>query len=210
MEPIVITGPITEPISVEEAMSQSRIDSTAEYGLLAIYIGAARAWYEWRCGMTIHEQTLEWTPDEWPLRDGYHYPPQENYYILPRATPLISVVSFKYKDSDGLETVWGASSYVADTDSRPGRLTPTYGESWPSFTPYPVSPIRIQYRAGIAIASPMVDTPKDIKYPILLLVGAMFENRESIVVANQAQVSQIAIQYGVEHFVAKHAVSHVF
>lgn len=140
------------------------------HDLLAIYIEAARGMFEKRTGRTIHDTTLEVMLDAWPA---------ERFIVLPRATPLIAIVSAKTKDSAAAETTWLATEYIADTDAMPGRLVLGYNMSWPSFTTYPVSPIRIRYRAGIATASPTPEAAGTIKTACLLLVGGMWENREA-------------------------------
>jgi hypothetical protein len=43
---------------------------------------------------------------------------------------------------------------------------------------YPVSPIRIQYKAGLKTDSPPVECAADIKLAVLLIASAMFVYRE--------------------------------
>lgn len=198
--PKVITGPTTEPVSLTEAKLQCRLDGSTEDALLTIYIAAARSFYEWRTGRTIHQQTLEYVLDEWPSVDCI---------VLPRATPLVSITSVIYKDSSAVSTTWTNTEYIADSDSIPGRLVLGYGESWPSFTAYPVSPIRIRYLAGIE-TSPATEADSADKIPILMLVGGMYENRESVVVSEMASIQQIAVDYGVESFIRQRTVEHIY
>jgi len=196
-EPVVIVGPAVEPITAFEAKAQCRID-VSDYSqdeLLNIYIAAARDYIEWRAGMAIHEQTLEIALDYW-LYCNY-----QGSIVLPRATPLIAVDSVKYVDSDGLETTWAANQYVVDTKARPGSIAPAYGVTFPSFIPQSTSAVRIRYRAGIATASPITEAGSDVKYPMLLLVAGMYENRESEVVPDRPGVGFIAGQYAVEAFI---------
>ncbi len=193
ISPTVITAPVKEPVSVAEAKLQCRVDGDTEDTLFAIYIAAARAYYERRTSRTIHQTTYEYTLDAFP---------DEGYIVLPRATPLISVTSVKYKDSDGSETTMSTSDYIVDTDSTPGRVVLAYGESWPSFTEYPANAVRIRYVAGIETKSPETEADSLVKIPILMLVAAMYENREAVVVADAASVSQLAVEYGVEAFIS--------
>jgi uncharacterized phiE125 gp8 family phage protein len=199
VSPLVITGPTTEPISLAEVKSQLRIDGSTEDTLLNLYIAAAREYCENRTGRTFHQQTLEWVLDAFPSGSSI---------TLPRATPLIAISSVKYKDSDGTETTWSSAEYIADTDSVPGGLVLGYNESWPSFTPYPVSPIRIRYTAGIATTSPVTEASDLIKTPHLLLVGGLYENRESEI--TEAGLTRISLEYGVEAFLSQLEVAHVF
>ena len=128
--PNIITEPITEAVSLSELKYQLGIDISDDTWdeQLPIYQVAAREYYEGQTARTIHETELEFILDVFP---------GSNRIVLPRATPLISITSVKYKDSGGDEETWPASNYIADTDQTPGALVRGYGKSWPSFTPYP-------------------------------------------------------------------------
>lgn len=201
--PTIITAPAKEAISLTELKAQLRLDpsGTAEDDALGIFRAAARQWFEWRTGRTVHQTTLEFTLDNWPAED---------YIILPRATPLIAVSNVKYKDSNGTETTWSSAEYIADTDGIPGRVVLGYNYSWPSFTSYPSNPIRVRYTAGIVTTSPVTEADAVIKLPILMLAAGLYENRESEVISDRAKIEAIALRYGVEAFITRNLVTYVF
>lgn len=201
--PNIITAPITEAVSLTELKHQLEIDTsdTTHDTELALYQKAARAYYEGRTVRTIHETELEFVLDSFPGADRV---------VLPRATPLISITSVKYTDSDGDEETFAAADYIADTDQTPGALVRGYGISWPSFTPYPASPIKIRYKAGIATDSPIAEASELDKIPILMHAAAMFENREAVVVSDSGSVAQIAVMCGAESFIANRQVEYAF
>lgn len=192
--PKVITGPTTEPISATEAKLHCRIDTSADDTLVAQYIKAARKLIEKATGRTIHQQTLEWHLDAFP---------SESYIVLPRATPLISITSITYKDSDATVNTMSASEYIADTDTMPGRVVLAYNASWPSFTAYPVNPIKVRYTAGIATASPVTECGEDIKIPMYLLTAHLYENKE---LASEQELSEIplGIRMWIDHLVTEY------
>lgn len=197
VDPVVIVDSIQEPVSLSEVKAQLRVTGSAEDTLLTLYIQAARRYVEKQANITIHQKTLELVAEDW----HYWNTTGCNRYIeLPRATPLISIISAKYKDKDGNDTTWANTEYLADSDQQPGRLTPAYGKYFPSFTPYPVSPIRIQYTAGIATASPPAEASASVKVPVLLLIGALYENREATVITDNI-VSEVALRYGLDSFI---------
>ncbi len=189
---ITITAPTVFPVFLPDVKRQLRLTGTAEDALLDLYVRAATEYYEARTWRAVYHQTLEYLLDAFPAGDTIK---------LPRATPLQSITSLKYKDSDGTETTWGASNYIADTDSTPGQLVLAYNIVWPSFTAYPVHPIRVRYVAGRKISSPFQDAPASLKVPILMLVNGLYENRESVVLSDRNAVNQIAVEYGVEAFI---------
>ena len=190
--PKLITESIKEAVSLAELKLHCQLDSSDHDTILEIYRVAARRYFEERTCRAVHEKTLEWVLDKWP--DG-------DYIVLPRATPLIGITSIKYKDSAGTEETWAASNYIADTDPTPGRVALAYGCSWPSTTLYPVSAIRVRYRAGQATTSPPTECVADIKLPVLMLAKGMFEFRDPLVVT-PTPVSEIAQSCGAEAFMA--------
>ena len=174
IDPIIITDASTEPITLAELKEHTRIDTTTtaqDTMLEDIYIPAARIEFERLTGRTVHQKTIEWI--------FARFPPTPYPLVLQQATPLLSIASVKYKDSDGTETTWGSSNYIADTDSVVGKVFPAYGVQWPSFTPYPVNPIRVRGNAGILTASPVTEASPMIKYVISAMVAGMWLWRES-------------------------------
>lgn len=166
-KPLTITDSIKEAVSLAELKLHCQIDSSDHDTALEIYRVAARRYFEEQAAFTVHEKTLEWVLDTWPAED---------FIVLPRATPLISpIISIKYRNAAGTESTWAASNYIAETDSRPGRVALASGCSWPSTTLYPVSGVRIRYKAGVATASPETECSQQIKNAVLNIGYEMFE-----------------------------------
>jgi uncharacterized phiE125 gp8 family phage protein len=199
--PNLITAPTTEVISETELKHQlSMTDSDDVIDTnLTIYRTAAREYYEGQTGRTIHETEWELVLDSFP----------DISIELPRATPLISITSVKYVESDGTENTFSAASYIADTWSQPGRVVLAYNESWPSFTAYPVAPVRIRYKAGIT-TSPASEADDADKLPILLLAAHLYENREAVNVQDRQSIAQISVKFGIEAFILLRRVRHLF
>jgi len=131
--------------------------------LLTGLILVARDYCEGFTGRAFATQTLEVYLDTFPY----------GAIELPMS-PLQTVTSVKYKDSAGTEVTLSATTdYIVDADSRVGRVVPAYGTAWPSFTPYPVNPIKVRYVTGF------VSAPEKVKQAIKLLVGHWYANREA-------------------------------
>lgn len=192
--PKVITDSTTEPVTASFVKLHAAVDNSVEDSLFDdMWIPAARRYFEFRTGYTIHQKTLEMVYDKWPS--------DKNHIALIGATPLISVTSVKYKDSDGTETTWSTDDYIVDTDQIPGRVVLAYGETWPSFTAYPSNPIRIRYVAGIATASPITEAPGDIKMVVALLTRHFYDNRQAVQISDRGiTFSSDPLKYAVEAF----------
>lgn len=161
----LITDVSTELVSVSELKTHLRIDVTDEDSYLPSLITAAREYCENWTGRTIGTKTLEGILDDFPDCD----------YIDLFDSPVQSLTSIKYIDSDGDETTWDSSYYVSNLDVIPEKIYPAYGQTWPSFTPYPSGAVRIRYQAGHTSAN----LPEAIKQSILLVAGDLYENREA-------------------------------
>lgn len=201
--PNLIAGPTREPISRVEAKQQCRISTSSEDSLIDSYIAAARMYFEARCARTVHDTTWEYTLD---------CAPTGTRIVLPRATPLIEVVSVDYYDSDGTAWAMPTDDFIMDAggDMEYGSIVLAYNASWPSFTPYPVRPFRVRYRAGIVqpVTSPPSEVEADAatKQAIRLLVAGMYEQRESEVISDKAVIDAIAMRYGAEAMIQMRTV----
>ena len=179
----LITAPATEPVSTSEAKSHLRVDTTADDTLIGTLITAARQHVENHLRRALITQTWELVMDAFPAGDVIR---------LPRP-PLVSVTSIKYTDVAGSESTFSSAAYVVDTDSTKGRVVLKSGESWPSDTLAAANGVRVRYVAGYGAASAV---PHPIRQAVLLLIGTLYENRESVLVAQGVTVAQLP--FGVE------------
>lgn len=172
------TAPEEEPVSLAEMKNHLRVDSdiTIDDTLISSLITAAREYVESLTARAVITQ-------EWLMHLNQF--PAQDYIVLPFGC-LQSVTSIKTKDKDGVETtLTAATQYLVDTsDDTAGRVVLPYSVSWPSLiSVYPYNPITIDFTCGYDpdgdLAQPV---PESIKAAIKLLVGDMYENRESQVI----------------------------
>jgi len=174
----VITPVSTEPLTPTEAKLHLRVADTAEDSLIISLMTAAREFCENITGRPFATQTFELILSEFPAC---------GYIELP-LPPLQSVESVKYKDYAGTEATLDTSEYIVDTDSTLGRIQLAYGESWPSFTPYPSNPIRVRFTAGYVVL------PNPLKQAMLLLIGHWYANRETILVGATSKEIEFSVK----------------
>lgn len=165
----LVTGIVTEPITVDDVKDQLRIDLATEDDFIADLITAAREYGEDYTGHAFATQTWDYYLPDFPHVD---------YIDLP-LTPLQSVTSVKYKDSAGSETTMTVTTqYIVDADSQPGKIFLPYGKSWPSFTPYPHNAVTVRMVCGYSGVVPYV-IPQNYKQAMLLHVGLMNKYRDT-------------------------------
>jgi uncharacterized phiE125 gp8 family phage protein len=164
----IVTPPAVEPVSLADIVAHLRIDSSGEDALLLSMIEAARDYCESYQNRAYITQTWEMALESFP---------STNEITLPRP-PLQSLgASIKYYDTADVEATMAAADYMVDTYAEPGRIVLKYGKSWPTTSLRPANGVIIRYVAGYGATAAFV--PERVIQAIRLLVGHMFENRES-------------------------------
>lgn len=164
----VTTAPSVDAVDVlgmSRVKEHLRVDGTQDDDLIRSYAQAAFDHIEgvtWRALVT---QTLKLT-----------LPRFATPILLPR-DPIQSVDSVKYLDLNGDEqTLTVSDDWVAYTDSNPVQVRPAYQKSWPSARFVPDA-IRVTFTAGYG--TNVRDLPDSIVQAALLIIGDLFEHRES-------------------------------
>lgn len=165
----LITGPTSEPITVDELKLHLKLDTetfNVEYSLLDDIIETARGYVEDITHRALFTQTWDYYLDEFP---------SDNFYKLPFGN-LQSVTHIKYTDSDSDETTMTVTTdYIVETNSdQCGRIVLPYGETWPSFTAYSSNPIVTRFVCGWTTAAGI---PFKIKTAIKMIAAKLYENR---------------------------------
>lgn len=175
----LVTAPSVLPVTEAEVWSQLRAPLIANSGtepqdkahILAL-INAAVGYLDGKKGILgrcLVQQTWDWTFDRF-WSSGLYVP-------LP---PLISVDSITYVDTNGDTQTWGAPNYRVDSGSVPGRITPAYGETWPTIRDV-TNAVTIRFTAGYAPSSESPtdyreNVPDALKHAIKILVTHWYEN----------------------------------
>ncbi len=158
--PTLVTAAAGEPVSTTELLLHARQEETADEALAALYIRAARMWFE-----AATDRTLALS--SWLVK----LPAFSSCIELP-GQPLFDVTSVKYLDADDVEQTLAAATYVVVTSTYPGRIVLAVGESWPVTAVHPEA-VRITYRAGTSQG----DVPELARQGIRLLATRWYESR---------------------------------
>jgi uncharacterized phiE125 gp8 family phage protein len=175
---VLVTPPAAEPITDAEAKLHLRLETAADDVYVGGLIVAARRHVEsvaWRALVT---QTWELVLDEFPV----------GVLRLAKGT-IQSVESVKYRDVDGVEQTLAPAAYQVDTVSEHGRIAPAPGTSWPSTAPR-LNAIRVRFVAGYGDAAAV---PEDVKAAMKLLIGHLYEHRESEIVGTISSPLKFAV-----------------
>jgi Phage gp6-like head-tail connector protein len=204
MPTIQITPPGTEPVTLAEAKLHLRLESsfTDDDTKVSQLIVMARKAAEDYTRRSLITQQWKLVCDQFPapginIGSANWYGPQYGTSPGPMTTlrpegstgfeifldhcPVQTVDSITYTDGDGNAQTLSPSLYKLDTITEPCRIVPAYGTTWPA-TRNEINAVSVSYTTGYGNASAV---PDPIKGWMLLRIGAMYENREEIVVGSR-------------------------
>ena len=112
-------------------------------------------------------------------------------------SPLVSVASIKYYDSDDSQQTWGSSNYIVDTSLQPARISLAVNKSAPTLSKR-INAVNIEYTVGYGTAS--TDVPEGIRTAIILTVGNWYQNRQSVITGKTATELPLSSQYLLDQY----------
>ena len=176
-----ISAPSSEPLTTAELKLHLRVDHSDEDTYIDALGTAARRFCERATRRKFVTQTWDLMYDRFP---------SGGVFVLPDFSPLQSVSSITYTDTDGNtgQTV-SSSDYTVDTSIEPPRIHEAYGASWPATRDIP-NAVSVRVVAGYGDPE---DVPETIKAAIKLLVGHWYENREGVTVEGTPREVPVAV-----------------
>lgn len=192
---VLVTPPPEEPVTLDEAKTDMRVDLdfTDLDALITAYIAAARQHAETICRRAFVTQSWRLTADRFPspmsgrlteywlgqnwglagMGGVSHFPMTDRtgYGFQIPLSPLASVDSIQYIDPAGTLQTMSTSDYKVDTDSEPPRVLPGYGKAWPS-TRQEINAVKLTFTVGYGNRSKV---PDGIKAAIKMYCKAHYE-----------------------------------
>jgi len=168
----LVTGPIEEPLTLEDAKAHLRVDGDAEDVLITALIRAAREQVEHETGRAMMTQTWDVSFDAWPAEDVVELP----------VPPVQSISSVSYVDGSGTTQTWSSAQWSLDASGIESRLVLGYGLTWPVARDQR-NAITVRCVCGYSSAEAV---PQALKQWMLLAIARMFELREPVVVGQAA------------------------
>jgi len=165
----LVTGPETEPLTIEEAKSQLRLDFDEDDALVQRLVRAARMWVEGQTHRALMEQTWD---QKMPCFPGL---------IRFEKNPVMSVSSITYDEGSSPNPTLAASQYTVVTRNYNSYVAPAYGVSWPSTLAVPEA-VTVRFVAGYT------EVPEPLTHAVAMLVAHWYENRE---ITTHGSVSEV-------------------
>lgn len=167
LSPVLVTGPVSAPVSIDDLKAQARVSHDLEDDLLSLYISAATTHldgFSGALGRALMTQT-------W--RVSY---PDFGRDMMQLPMPDVSSVVVTYYDEAGLEQTLAAENYRLLNNG-----LGSFVEFIDTFTAPTVEErsdaVTIQFVCGYGDSS---DVPAPIKHAILLLAAHWYNAREAV------------------------------
>lgn len=158
----ITTEPTNEPVTTAEAKAYLNLSHSLDDTMIDSFITAARKKCETHCGRAFVNTTYALYLDCFP-----------NIIQLTPAQ-VNSVSSIVYLDEAGDSQTLSSALYTTDLKSRPARITPAYGQVWPSTYPQ-MNAVTVTYVCGFGASA--ANVPEAIKTAIKMLMGHVYTMR---------------------------------
>lgn len=160
-DPRIIIPPPCEPISLNDAKLQLRVDtsSNTEDPLISSCIAAARThienWTRRQMVLATFRLTLDVFPPGYTLGRGFsinnpivlNNPHIDDNKIILWGGPIQAVSRITYYDSSSALQTLGPADYLVDLENDPGRILPAVNTNWPT-TQAQVNSVIVEYSSG--------------------------------------------------------------
>lgn len=167
-------GEVGAAITTAQAKEHLRITHADDDTYIAAITLAASEWCEeYQNRVYVQREVIDYY-DRFPT------------VIRPSKSPLISVDSVEYYDTDGVLQTLAAATYDVGIYKEPGRIALAYNQSWPSIRTM-INAVVVTYQAGWVARA---NVPEEIKHAVKLMVGHLYENREA---ASQVTINSIPL-----------------
>ena len=170
-------APASEPIALDTAKNQCRVDSdiTQDDALITSLITVARSYAEVYQKRALITQQFKYSLDMFPFFRSWALIGSP---IKVPVGPVQSIDEITFTAPDGTVSTLDSSLYLVDTYSVPARITPAYGQTWPTMSLYVPNAVQVNLTAGYGDSGSSV--PAETIQAMLLLIAHWYINREAV------------------------------
>jgi uncharacterized phiE125 gp8 family phage protein len=187
----LVAAPTAEALSLADAKSHVRADSSDDDTLITALIAAAQAFIEGPNGIGVALTTQTWRLSLDDLCAPVRIP----------LGPVQAVTGITYTDTNGATQTLDPSLYTVDTDQSPAVIARAWNATWPAYRCGPGF-VKVTFTTGYGATAESV--PADLIAAMKLIVGHLYANREAV-----GDVTQAALPLGVDAILNRYRVGQV-
>ena len=161
----VVTPATSNPITLTEAKTHLKVDTTADDTFITNLIRSATSSAQEYTNRFFIATTIQHVGDKW-----------EDISNLFKS-PLLSVTNIKYVDTSGSEQTLNTDIYFVDDVNKPARIGLKPNQSFPEIIDR-LNAVKVNYVVGNESAD---DVDEAIKQALLLTIGNWYQNRQAVV-----------------------------
>ncbi|MCV0371079.1 head-tail connector protein [Filomicrobium sp.] len=178
LRPVLVTPPVVAPVSLAEAKVHLRVDFDDDDTLIAALIDAAVAHLDGWTGVLGRPMiNQDWRQDyiDWPA---------SGFLRLP--FPNVSSAALTYFDPDNVGQTVDTALYELIEDARSSVIRVKDGFPCPAVNNDRADAVQVTMTVGYGAAAG--DVPAAIRAAMLLIVGHLYEHRESVAESSLAEL----------------------
>jgi uncharacterized phiE125 gp8 family phage protein len=176
----LMDAPAITPITLAEAKSQMRIESSDDDAYITRLIAAAVTYTDARGVLGRAIITQKWA-------QSFH---EHDTRVYLKIIPAKTLTAVKYYDTNNVLQTAITADYMLVANDDWAYVEPVKGKVWPITYDRPDA-IRLEFEAGYGPAT--TDVPQTVRHALLLLVAHWYENREE-----SAEKAPTSIPFGFE------------
>ena len=162
----VVTAATENPITLTEAKTHLKVDTTADDTFITNLIKSATSSAQEYTNRFFIQTTIQQVGDKW-----------EDISNLFKS-PVLSVTNIKYVDPDGTLQTLNTDIYFLDDVNKPARIGLKPNQSYPEIINR-LNAVQVNYIVGLAEGPDEVD--EGIRQALLLTIGNWYQNRQAVV-----------------------------
>ena len=162
----VVTPATSNPITLTEAKTHLKVDTTADDTFITNLIKSATSSAQEYTNRFFIATTIQQVGDKW-----------EDISNLLKS-PVASVTNIKYVDTSGSLQTLSTDVYFVDDVNKPARIGLKPNQSYPEIIDR-LNAVQVNYVVGLATGSDEVD--EGIRQALLLTIGNWYQNRQAVV-----------------------------
>ena len=162
----VVTPATSNPITLTEAKTHLKVDTTADDTFITNLIKSATSSAQEYTNRFFIQTTIQQVGDKW-----------EDISNLFKS-PVASVTVIKYVDPSGSLQTLSTDVYFVDDVNKPARIGLKPNQSFPEIIDR-LNAVQVNYVSGLAAGADEVD--EGIRQALLLTIGNWYQNRQAVV-----------------------------
>ena len=180
----VQTAAVSDVLTLAEVKAHLKVDTTADDTLITNLIKAAQSSCEEYTNRFFITTTLLQYADNW------------NGICELFKSPVKTITSIKYYDTDNVQQTLATSVYQWDLAYMPTRVALKPNQSFPNIASR-IDAIEVTYDVGVDDSA---NVSNGIKQAVLLTIGHWYQNRESVVVGRQVNEMPMSAKYLLDQY----------